>query len=525
GAVRYEPAALNKGSAHTTIKANFEQGNVRSNRPRSLTPGDSVTPWFLTGTATGYDASGTPFTYNNLNHKGFDARGLQDTAIASIGANGRGEFVSTYNNSGGQVSGTRNPYWQPWLGGQFGAGYFGNPMAIFNSGDISASSLVNWEPSTIRGIGTNGAIDRGIGGVPFSRMSSITIYRDISKKVNLPGAKFGLTRNLSLSDPSIFDFYNQLIDGPNKKEWQNFHRYNISLGQTFMDGKFGAEAVFDQQHYDNGQLNFMTDKGQQLYVDVIQVEADGSINPNFGRPFIADSGAGGFYGATQREAFRMTAFAKHDFDKGDRHNMLTRLLGHHTVTGLYSDDTRETSSRNFVHYVADNGYKDFINGAGSNPATINSSVRAVYPVIYLGQSLVNATSASGAEIPNPQARAVVTGGSIRAFDSTWVATTVNPADPWENTFYPVGHSSRTSTQSENPANYRGWSANPITITDSEAASGNRDQNATGANKGKLVTESLAANWQGYFWDGAFVAMYGHRKDTARSWAISATRDA
>ncbi len=524
GAVRYEPVLLNKGSVHTIIKADYEQGQVRSNRPRSLTPGDSITPWFTTGNATGYAANGTPFTYANLNKKGFDARGLQDGNIASIGADGRGEQVKNYNNSGGLVSGSLNPYWQPWLGGQFGAGYFGNPMAIFSSGDSAANTLVNWEPSTIRGISTTGAIDKGINGIPFSRMSSITIYRDISKKVNLPGAKFGLTRNLSLSDPSIFDFYNQLIDGPNKNEWQNFKRYNLNLAQTFMDGKFGYEAAYDHQHYDNGQLNFMTDKGQQIYVDVIQTEADGTANPNFGRPFIADSGAGGFSSKADREAFRLTAYARHDFDKGTHHSFLTRLLGHHTVTGLYSDDTRESSSRNFTHYSADNGYKDFINGFGSAPQNINASVRAVYPVIYLGNALtgVGVTTASGAHIPNPTALGVVTGGSARAFDSTWIATTVNPADPWQNPNYPVGHQYRTSTQSENPANYRGWINTPITITNSEE--GHRDQNTTGASLGKTNVESKALNWQGYFWDGALVGMYGYRKDMARAWSKSANRD-
>ncbi len=520
GALRYEPRFLNKGSAHTTFKASFEQGRVRSNRPRSLTPGDSITPWFLSGTATGYTAAGVPFTYNNLDRKGFDARGLQDTNVASIG--GGGEFVKEYNSTGGFPDKTLNPYWQPWLGGQFGASYFGNPMAIFSSGENSAATLVNWEPSAARGLNPAGAVDRGIAGIPFSRMSSITLYRDLSKKVNLPGAKFGLTRNLSLSDPSIFDFYDQLIDGPNKHEWQNFRRYDVGFSQTFFEGKFGVEAVFDRQHYDNGQLNFMTDKGQQLYVDVIQIEADGTANPNFGRPFVADSGAGGAVSSTDREVFRLTAYARHDFDRGARRSFLTRLLGHHTVTGLYSDDTRRTSSRNFAHYVADNAYKDFINGFGANPATINSSVRAVYPVIYLGPSLVGASSASGAHIANPQVRAVVAGGSIRAFDSTWVATGVDPAAPWENPLYPTGNPLRTSTQSENPANYRGWIDTPIAITDSET--GRRDDTTIGASAGKLIVESQALNWQGYFWDGAFVAMYGHRKDTARSWAVSAARD-
>jgi hypothetical protein len=522
GAIRFEPEVLNRGPAHTTIKANFEQGRIRSNRPRSLTPGDSITPWFLTGTATGYDGNGVPFTYNNLNRKGFDARGLQDANIASIGADGRGEYVKNYNNSGPLPSGTLNPYWQPWLGGQFGAGYFGNPMAIFSSGGRSASTLVNWEPGTARGLGSDGEIDKSIDGLPFSRMASVTLYRDISKKVNLPGAKFGLTRNLTLSDPSIFDFYNRLIDGPNKNEWQNFRRYNASVGQTFLDGAVGFEAAFDQQHYDNGQINFMTDKGQQLYIDIIRIEADGTTNPNFGRPFVADSGAGGFSSFTNRTAFRLTGYAKHDFDSGERHSLLTRLLGRHTLTGFYSDDTHETSSRSFARYVADNAYKDFINGFGSNPVTINSNVRAVYPVIYLGPSLAGASSARGANIPNPDAQVIVTGGSIRAFDSTWAATAVNPADPWENPLYPAGHSLRLSTQSENPANYRGWISTPIAITDSEA--GHRDDHTVAASKGKLITESKAINWQGYFWEGAFVAMYGYRQDTARSWTASAARD-
>lgn len=516
GALRYEPAFLNKGSAHTTIKANFEKGNVRSNRPRSLTPGDSITPWFYTGTATGYFTNGTPFTYNNLNKAPLDARGLFDRNIASIGDPTRGQNSQTLNN------GTLNPYWQPWLGGQFTGSYFGNPEAVFNSGDSSAGTLVNLVPSTVRGIGTTGAIDRNIGGFPDSRQASITIYRDVSKKVNLPGAKFGLTRNTQISDPSIFDFYDQLIDGPNKYEWQNFHRYNASVAQTLFNGAVGMELAYDKQHYDNGQLNFMTDKNQQIFIDMTKIEADGTVNPNFGRPFIADASGGGGFGGADREAFRATAYGKYDFDHGQHRNWLTRFAGRHVLTGLYSDDLRKSYSRSFVHYVADNAYKDFINGFGSAAQNIDASVRKVYPVIYLGPSLADATSAAGANIPGPTAPAVVTSGSIRTFDSTWIATTVNPADLWENPLYPVGNTSRTSTQSENPANYRGWVNTPITVTNSEQ--GNRDQNTTFANIGKTRVKSEALIWQGYLWDGALVGMYGYRKDTARSWALSSTRD-
>jgi hypothetical protein len=523
GALRYEPAFLNRGSAHTTIKANFEVGKVRSNRPRTLTPNDGITPWFITGTSTGYDANGVPFTYNNLNRIGFDARGLQDTRIASTGLDGRGQFVKAYDSSSGLVAGTINPYWQPWLGGQFTMQYYGNPMAIFSNGDSTAYSLVNWEPTTPRGISTTGAIDKNIGGIPNSRMSTVTLYRDISKKVNLPGAKFGLTRNLALADPSIFDFYNQLIDGPNKWEWQNFKRFDLNVSQTFFDGDMGVEAVIDQQHYDNGQVILMQDKGQLINIDIIQTEADGTLNPNFGRPFIAGNGAGSNRADSDRSAFRLTAYAKHDFGQSHKANRLLRFLGNQIVTGLYTNDTRETDSYGLVHETGDNAYKDFINGYGSGAQGINSNVRQIFPVIYLGPSLASATSAVNAHIPNPSVAAIVSGaGSVRAFDSTWIATTVNPADAWQNPLYPVGNPNRTSTQSENPANYRGWVNTPISVNDSQI--GNRDANTNSANLGKTITESKAFNWQGYLWDGAFVGMYGYREDTARSWSVAASKD-
>jgi len=101
-------------------------------------------------------------------------------------------------------------------------------------------------------------------------MSSITIYRDVSKKVNLPGAKFGLTRNLTLSDPSIFNFYDNLIDGPNKSEWQNFHRFNVTVSQTFLRETLALKQFSTSNITTMVKLVFMTDKEQNIFIDVIQ---------------------------------------------------------------------------------------------------------------------------------------------------------------------------------------------------------------------------------------------------------------
>lgn len=516
GTVRFEPEFLNQGSAHTTLRVNYETGRIRSNRPRTIPPGDALTPWFYTGTAAGFDpTTGAPRTYNNLNRIGFDAWGLQDQQIATTGVSNRGQFVSAY------VGGAVNPYYQPWLGGQFAAGYFGNPMAVFDN-DGSTARYFAAEPSAVRGVNTLGVIDGSIGGIPSTRMSSPTIYRDWARKTGQPGALFGLTRNLVVTDPTVFDFYNNLIDGPNKEEWQNFRKLNLNLAQTFFHGNVGIEVAHDRQHYDNGQLVFMTDKGQAIYADVIERFADGTINPNFGRPFIADSIGNNRVTDNEREASRVTAFVSHDFDKGDNNSFLRRVLGRQILTGFANTETKETDTRGFLRYGTEIAYKNFV----TNPttfSTLDSSTRAIYPVIYLGPSLANRTTAAGANIPRPKTFNVAKTGTIRVFDSTWNApASVSPAAAWTNLDFPVGNTRRISTQSENPANYRGWVDLPFTVLDSEE--GLRDALTTNATLSKLTVSSQAAVWNGYFWNRALVGMYGWRHDISKAWTFSGVRN-
>ncbi|HVS53294.1 MAG TPA: TonB-dependent receptor plug domain-containing protein [Opitutaceae bacterium] len=517
-ALRYEPELVNRGMAHTTFKANFEAGRIRSNRPRSLPPGDALTPWFYTGTTTGYNADGTTRAFNNLNKFGIDARGDADQNVTNLQDPTRGNFNA--NTTIGGVT-APNPYWQPWLGGQFSSNYFGNPMAIFES-DGSGARFFAAEPATPRGINSLGVIDGTIGGIPNTRMASITIYRDVSKKENLPGANQGLTRNIMITDPSIFDFYNNLIDGPNKQEWQNFKRFNLNLSQTFLRGDVGFEVVYDHQSYDNGQLTFMSDKDQNIFIDVVRILNDGSANPNFGRPFIAAPDTNNNTTAYERHSGRATVFAKYDFAKGKPESLFMRTLGRHILTGFMNQDYAHRDNRSFVRWTTDLAYKDFVTNPTS-VATIDSSTRAVFPVIYLGPSLLSRTTASGANIPRPMTAAVPVSSAIRAFDSTWAPPPgVNPGDPWTNTNFVVGASGRNSTQSENPANYKGWVNTPITVIDSE--NGNRDANTKGASLTQNTVSSKAAVWNGYFWDGALVAMYGVRRDTSKAWSYTGVRN-
>src|SRR5690606_14166786 len=50
--------------------------------------------------------------------------------------------------------------------------------------------------------------------------------------LGLPNAQYGQYRNFSLTDPTVFDFNNTLIDGDTKREWEEWDAYNIDITQT-----------------------------------------------------------------------------------------------------------------------------------------------------------------------------------------------------------------------------------------------------------------------------------------------------
>src|SRR5262249_36937743 len=46
GMIRFDPQLFKDPSFHTSIKAKFENGDIKSDRPRLLPPADSLTPWY-----------------------------------------------------------------------------------------------------------------------------------------------------------------------------------------------------------------------------------------------------------------------------------------------------------------------------------------------------------------------------------------------------------------------------------------------------------------------------------------------
>lgn len=546
GALRWEPRFLKRGSARTIIKANYEKGNVNSNRPRTLPPYDQITPWFQTGTYEGRRPGSTPgemipYTFNQLNKLTVNAHQAQQDNLLRPN---HGQNRSTIN--GGPNTGQWNPSYQPWVG-SMGQNFGGAPWAFYGT----VGSAADWwshEPQARRS---------PTGGVGFNFNRAVTVAPTSvwAKAAGLDYAE--IYKNQSLSDPTIFDFYNTLIDGPNKEEWQDWDAYNISLAQTFLNDKMGVELTYNSESYENGQLSLLTDTRQSIRIDMLTVQPDGTQlgtgtppdnlpygngtpNPNVGRAFVTDSGQSGNNSyASDREGKRVTAFVTHDFERENGRNWLTRILGKHTLTGLWASDEQKTDSRSWQRYaILDPAWREFQGYPASMKFTDNEfAPSAVY---YLGPSLSDRSAASGARLPGITEK-VNLGGTfnIRAFDATWAPPPgVNASDPWINEAFlapqyeypdydPADPDAATkwpdrrlTTQANNPANYVGWRSVPITVTDSESSPGNRDLLTTSARRTKAKVESKALVWQGKLLNNAIVGTYGWREDEAQSWSYT-----
>ncbi|HEU5080331.1 MAG TPA: TonB-dependent receptor plug domain-containing protein [Opitutaceae bacterium] len=587
GAMRYEPRFLKTDSIRTIIKANVEFGDIDSNNPRQLPPNDRITPWFATGNYEGHNVQNDPFSFPNLNHLTVNPKQNEDdnTGLPNHGYNRpshngpggvyTGLFIPQYAslNATGKFGGTPNEYYQPWVSGSM-LGVFGSPLYNFQYNNAAQGIGINWEPTSNHGMdatGSNGTRSNGI--LPYIRPGSVASYSEFARNARLyykglPAWSYGVYKDKSLTDASVFDFYNQLLDGPTKHEFQNFRTYNASFAQTFFHDLIGYEATYNREWYKSGKVQLITD--DSINIDFNRVYSDGTPagkdglswedgtpNPNLGKAYVGGGGGQNNVTTSNRESGRLTVFADYDFNK-NRQNWITKLIGRHVLTGLLNGDRQEIDDRSFQRYsVNDPAWEKVINGSPTDSPKISFTDGRMnpYTFIYLGNSLLSANSASGAHLPNPQVNPKIISGQVMNFDATWKPSTdpsnpsyVNPAAFWHNDYNPyqnpiaidgfyrdangnilpytdpvtgaVTNPPGYSTQSENPANYVGFRPYPINYIDSLDSEANRDLNTTSARLTKSKVFSRALNWQGRFWDNTIVATYGVRKDIATAWQYS-----
>ena len=500
-ALRYDPKAFDTASSHMSIKVNAETGQVRSNNPRELPPMDFITGYFTAGVnKAGYD----PFVYNT---------NQQLTGVGSFEGTGTVSPVP--------------PALNPWVNAQDYHYIWPGP---------NASLLYNAQNGALLQAMTtfNGAKDvNGASMSSFPQAAALyttgftnyAMTMNYLNPKNYPGAYAGTVNynNKSLTDPSIFNFYDNLIDGPNKQEWQNWKAFNVTVEESLLNGRVAVQGIIDHQEFDSGSVDLYGYTEPFISVDLdantIQYPSwypgQAVANSNEGRAFTAsDTGSGASSAHYDHDNYQVTINGDLRSEDFLAKGLLTKILGHHSFTALFGDYKTTIENRAWDTYATDT---TFANEMGDPSGSI-SGYRTISWVDYLGPNMVSRSSPSGLNLSNMANTISPTSTTILNFNNTWTATGVNSSAPWTD---PSPYATNPSTQAENPANYEGWTSMPVNILNWQ-----NDINDlyTSGTKTQQILKSAAFMYQGHLLDDTIVPEVGWRRDEISQVASNAPLD-
>ncbi len=491
-AATYRPSFLNRDGRTFEVSVDYEQGQGDSNRPRFAPPVDFITPYVSGLQVRDIQLpAGTNFmNYPNGVIPGgtFALNGYQVPYANNFGGTFPLGIGTSFDAEGARLIASRDgaQYWVIGRGGAYGV--------------RNANGSINTNPTSAALFGAN---------------YSARLVNSLNSYASAIGHPFGSAwSRTSLADHTAFDFYNNLLDGPNKREWSDFDQLRAVVATTFFQNKVGLELSHFRESAEFGQTSLFSDNSR-IMVDINAYLRDGTPNPNVGRAYVQETTFGGNrIRKYDVEGSRASAFFDYDFrreNKGPK--WLQYVLGRQVLNAAWSEDINETRTRDFQRHV----YPDnlLVEGPGIPGQRFNNNTRTGVQY-YISGNLTGRTTLSGAyfspvETPilDEISKAPIT---VTVFDPTWIA----PADvafnaPWVN---PLG---QNSTQSANPENYVGWGPKQYTLID--ALSGNQaDLDLATRNAGLTRTriESNILSWQGHLLNGALVGTVGWREDKAHT---------
>lgn len=490
-AARYQPAVLNRGGRTFEVSADYEWGKASSNRPRFTTPIDQFTSFIEPSSIRPIQLPAGTNWKNYPNGVIPGATLFLNGYTASYAANLTGNVPiaaerSFDGNAVRQVWSNSGPYWSFGRLSTYGARQPNG--TLFTGTPFTPRRLygANYQ-DVIPALLSNFAADAGH---PFSNYF----------------------QPVGLTDPSIYDFNNRLLDGPNKREWGDFEQYRATITNTFWQNRFGYELTASREQTEQAQAT-MLGANSRIFVDVNERLIDGRPNPDLGRAYLQETTfSGNRHAWDEITGLRASVFFQHDFARDGKASRLRRILGRHLFNGVLAQETVSSDSRSWEHYVYGD---DLVRQLGwVNPTRRFDNNTRVSFRYYLSGDLRGRPAAAGANLRNLAQYILPTGGSIplRYFDYTWTApASVQPAAVWQN---PDG---LNWDQAANPANYRGWTTGNFTLVD--ALSGNRADYDLATRRALLErnrTRSRLFTWQGHLFDGLVVATFGRRIDTSVS---------
>ena len=514
GALRWDPQLFKSPSLHTSIKANIEHGTTSADRPRTVPPNDAFSAFWRSRTVSAsnpFGGMGQASISNVYDPYRTDVSGGSYGALNSSTA-GYQPYLS-------DVANQQQPVW--FLNGATGQLYSAYGGYI-NNGAVNATGGFTGVSNGLVGKYQNG-IDYVLSNLPAAAIN-----------YNLAGAQYGQYRNMSLLDPSVFNFYKNLIDGPSSHEWEHFTAGNVDISQTALNDHIGIDLSFDDQKYSNG-ANLLIGGSPTLTIDVTRnlanyfqtPGADGetsTTNPNYGRPVIVgagNSGSGTSYDST-RKYLRASVFGELRGSDLNLNSFLTKLLGTQRLNGVAANEQYWTENRSWQDYANSQAWAGYWNG--NSGATSAFTDRPPVALIYLGPSVVGRAGAAGSNVPGIQTNLGLASTGVNVFDTTWQGGT-SYGSPYSvpSNLAAAFNSATAVTQASNPANYTGWNTG---FTDNLISdlNGSNPNNLTLAQKALRETVSESGSYQGYFWNNAVVATLGWRYDEVKTKSVTALQN-
>ena len=529
GAVRFEPKLFKQPGWRTTIRAKYEHGDIDANRPRIIPPNDNISAWFRPKEIS----SSNPFGgmgKEAMNNPYDPWRSGTDV----VAGDRRGQIQSSTANYQPYLYAPPNQQQPFWL-------IDGSTNQLYRA----IGGYINTGARNTSG-GFTGSANGLLGKRTGDQFYGVRGLQDAAKSAGLANSEYGLFRQESLTDPSVFDFYNTLIDGPNKSETEKWDAYNLDLSQTAFGDRVGIQLTYDRQKYMRSASGFFENPNYSgtpgITIDILEnfqdyyltvndtnpdaplMNSDGSdriTNPNFGRPYvISNAGGGGRSYRSDREYMRASLFGELRASDTSMSDFMVKLLGRQRLNGVFSNEDYTTENRTWVATANSQDWAGYWNGNAGNGSSIVDRPPQAY--VYLGSSIAGLSSPAGANIPGVTGQLSIPDTNLYVMDPTWQNYNVAFDDPWTvpTNLQRVFNPTTATTQASNPANYAGWGSSfPMTLlryNDGADLSLLRK-----AQMSERETTSYAVSWQGFFWNGSVIPTVGWRHDEVKGKGVTA----
>ena len=366
------------------------------------------------------------------------------------------------------------------------------PLLVLENPNVARLGITGLDPSIQAIEGSNTRVRLNAAGTAFANDSMRTLanpkayLQALNQATNPAVANFW--KDTKLTDPSMFDFYHQSLEGPNKREWAFWKTYNAAFEQR-LGSHAGFEVAFDKQFLDAAYVEPNQFRNHMITVDINTKLPNGAPNPNVGRPVVY--GAEGFQSQsyTKREAYRATAYYDLNLTR-IRNNRLGKLLGRHVFTGSFTSQERRGESGGGRPYQLGVDYWQAESANETRSIVLNDNNRLMSRLSYIGPSLLNAGG--------PQNNGLQ---GIRVNNGIDGASSVNVL------YY--------QTPPTTPVALAPWQVRSFSIVPTGKYDLTRTRTGPSRNGDDIKSSVFVAN--SYWWDNTLVSTLGWRKDAYKTY--------